>query len=130
MALASLESSSYTETLRQPLEPSRCALVVIDIQEKLLPPIYEKERLIHNSQLLIRLANILSLPVIATTQYVKGLGPVVPQIASLLPGTMALDKLEFGCFGNPGFCSNLAQLHGRNMLLLCGMETHICVLQT
>lgn len=130
MVLASLETRSYAEILRQPLEPRQCALLVIDIQEKLLPPIHEKERLIRNSQLLIRLADMLSLPIIATTQYAKGLGPIVPEIASLLPATRPLDKLEFGCFGNGEFCSNLAQLQGRNTLLLCGMETHICVLQT
>lgn len=130
MALASLETRSYGEILRQPLDPRQCALLVIDIQEKLLPPIHEKEQLIRNSQLLIRLANILSLPVIATTQYAKGLGPIVPEIASLLPATKALDKMEFGCFGNGEFCSNLSRLQGRNTLLLCGMETHICVLQT
>lgn len=130
MALASLETRSYAEILRQPLEPRQCALLVIDIQEKLLPPIHEKERLIRNSQLLIRLADMLSLPIIATTQYAKGLGPIVPEIASLLPATTPLDKMEFGCFGNGEFCSNLSHLQGRNTLLLCGMETHICVLQT
>ena len=105
--------------------------MVIDIQEKLLPPIFEKNHLVRNSQLLIRLANILSLPVIATTQYAKGLGQIVPEIASLLPQQAeATDKLEFGCFGNGEFCSRIARLSGRNTLLLCGMETHICVLQT
>ena len=121
---------SYAEIVRQPLNAQECALLVIDIQEKLLPPIYEKERLVRNSQLLIRLANILSMPVVLTTQYVKGLGAVVPEIASLLPELKPLDKLEFGCFGNSEFCSNVARLRGRNTLLLCGMETHICVLQT
>ena len=79
-----LESLSRAEIARQPLNPQRCALVVIDIQEKLLLPIHENQRLVRNSQLLIRLANILKLPVIATTQYMKGLGPIVPEIASLL----------------------------------------------
>ena len=121
---------SYAEIVRQPLNAQECALIVIDIQERLLPPIYEKERLVRNSPLLIRLANILSMPVVLTTQYVKGLGAVVPEIASLLPELKPLDKLEFGCFGNSEFCSNVARLRGRNTLLLCGMETHICVLQT
>lgn len=129
MVTASIELS-YAEIVRQPLNARQCALVVIDIQEKLLPPIYEKERLIRNSQLLIRLANILSLPVVATTQYARGLGQIVPEIASLLPEVQPLDKLEFGCFGNGEFCSRVARLSGRNTLLLCGMETHICVLQT
>ena len=129
MPTATLERS-YAEVVRQPLNSQECALIVIDIQEKLLAPIHEKDRLVRNSQLLIRLATILSLPVVLTTQYVKGLGAVVPEIASLLPELKPLDKLEFGCFGNSEFCSNVARLKGRNTLLLCGMETHICVLQT
>jgi len=118
------------EAARRPLNPEECALVVIDIQEKLLPPIHEGARMVSNSQLLIRLAKILSLPVIITTQYAKGLGSTVPQIAELLPEVTPLDKLEFGCFGNSAFCSAVEHLGGRNTLLLCGMETHICVLQT
>lgn len=128
MLTSSIET--YTEIARQPLRVEQCALVVIDIQEKLLPPIFEKERLVRNSQLLIRLANILSLPVIATTQYSKGLGQTVQEIASLLPDIQPLDKLEFGCFGNGDFCSRISRLGGRGTLLLCGMEAHICVLQT
>src|SRR5947199_4733353 len=121
---------SSAEIARQILDPQQCALLVIDIQEKLLPPIHEKERLVRNSQLLIRAAKILSLPVIVTTQYSRGLGQTVPEIASLLPDVTPLDKLEFGCFGNGQFCSSVANLNGRNTLLLCGMETHIRVLQT
>lgn len=112
------------------LTPDHCALIVIDIQEKLLPPIFEKERLVRNSQLLVRLATILHIPIVVTTQYSKGLGAVVPEIDSLLPELKPLDKLEFGCFGNSEFCSNIASLKDRNTLLLCGMEAHICVLQT
>ncbi len=116
---------------RRPLEAEKCALVVVDIQEKLLPPIFERERLVRNSQLLIRLASILKMPTLVTTQYSKGLGGTVPEIASLLPGAAPMDKLEFGCFNNPAFCSAVKQLPGkRNTLLVCGMESHICVMQT
>jgi nicotinamidase-related amidase len=125
-----LETVSYSETARRPLRVEDCVLTVIDIQEKLLPPIHEKERLARNSQLLVRLANILSLPAILTTQYSKGLGQTVPEIASLLPNVKPVDKLEFGCFGNGEFCSAVSLLAGRSTLLLCGMETHICVMQT
>jgi nicotinamidase-related amidase len=119
------------DVARQPLSAERSALVVVDIQEKLLPPIHEKERLVHNSQLLLHLAGILKLPVIATTQYARGLGKTVPEIASLLPAGEAIDKLKFGCFGSSEFCSALKALPGRrNTILLCGMETHICVTQT
>jgi nicotinamidase-related amidase len=125
-----IENVTNTEVARRPLHADECMLAVIDIQEKLLPPIWENERLIRNSQLLIRLANILSVPVLVTTQYAKGLGHTVPAISSLLPDVEPVDKLEFGCFGNGDFCSAISAKAGRNTLLLCGMETHICVMQT
>ncbi len=123
--------TSYAEMARRPLEAEQCALIVVDIQEKLLPPIWEKERFVRNAQLLIRLAGILKIPALVTTQYAKGLGNTVPDIASLLPGTSPIDKLTFSCFGSDGFCSLLKRLPGqRTTALLCGMETHICVMQT
>jgi nicotinamidase-related amidase len=119
------------EVARRPLEPQQCALVVVDIQEKLLPPIFNKEQLVKNAQLLIRLAKILGLPILVTTQYSKGLGATVPEIASLLEGVPAIDKMEFGCFGSEQFRSQLQGLRGdRNTILVCGMEAHICVMQT
>src|SRR5438270_824840 len=126
-----MEMKTTTETARQRLRRQDCALVVIDIQEKLLPPIHTRERLVRNAQLLLRLAHILDLPIIATTQYARGLGGVVPEIASLLPSPAASDKLEFSCFSNQDFCGTVkARAKDRNTLLLCGMETHICVMQT
>jgi nicotinamidase-related amidase len=120
-----------SEAARRTLEPQHCALVVVDIQEKLLPPIFNKEALVKNSQLLIRLAKILDLPVMVTTQYSKGLGPTLPEIASLLADVTPTDKLEFSCFGSDAFRSHLKALPGdRNTVLLCGMEAHICVMQT
>ncbi|MFZ0563084.1 MAG: hydrolase [Terriglobales bacterium] len=123
--------SDYTEMARRPLEAEQCALIVVDMQEKLLPPIWEKERLVRNVQLLIRLAGILKIPAVVTTQYAKGLGSTVPDIASLLPDTPSIDKLMFSCFGSDVFCSLLKRIPGqRTTVLLCGMETHICVMQT
>jgi nicotinamidase-related amidase len=123
-------ADALTEAARRPLDPAACALLVIDIQEKLLPPVFEKERLLRNAQLLIRTAGILHLPTIATTQYARGLGDTVPQVKALLPQS-AIDKQEFSCFGSDVFCSLLKRLPGqRNTLLLCGMESHICVMQT
>ena len=123
--------TDYAEIARRPLEAEHCALVVVDMQEKLLPPIWEKERLVGNSQRLIRLAGILKIPALITTQYAKGLGNTVPEIASLLPESSAIDKMMFSCFGSDAFCSSLKRLPGqRTTVLLCGMETHICVAQT
>jgi nicotinamidase-related amidase len=130
MVTAPVEAVTYSEIARRPLRVDDCVLAVIDIQEKLLPRIHEKERVISNTQLLIRLAKVLSLPVVVSTQYSKGLGATVPAILSLLPNVTPVDKLEFGCFSNGEFCSAISVLAGRNTLLLCGIETHICVMQT
>jgi nicotinamidase-related amidase len=124
-------STEYTEIARRPLESDQCALVVVDIQEKLLPPIFQKEQLVRNSKLLIRAAKVLNIPAIVSTQYAKGLGQTVPEIASLLPEVQPIDKDRFSCFGSDVFCTLLKRLPGkRNTLLLCGMESHICVMQT
>ena len=124
-------SAGYDEMARRPLEAEQCALLVIDMQEKLLPPIFQKEQMIRNAQLLIRAAGVLKVPAVATTQYAKGLGNTVPEIASLLPDSQAINKLAFSCFGSDVFCSMLKRLPGnRNTVLLCGIESHICVAQT
>jgi nicotinamidase-related amidase len=124
-------SADYAEIARRPLDAEHCALIVVDIQQKLLPPIFQKEQLVRNSQLLIRAAGVLKIPSLVSTQYSKGLGPTVPEIASLLPETEAIDKDRFSCFGSDAFCTQLKRLPGnRNTLLLCGIESPICVAQT
>jgi nicotinamidase-related amidase len=116
-------SQDYAEIARRPLEAGQCALIVVDIQEKLLPPIFHKEDLVRNSKLLIRAAGVLNIPAIMSTQYAKGLGKTVPEIASLLPETEAIDKDQFSCFGSDAFCALLKRLPGnRTTLLLCGMK--------
>jgi nicotinamidase-related amidase len=130
MVTTPVDAATYSEAARRPLRPEDCALAVIDIQEKLLPPIFEKERLVRNAQLLVRLADILSLPIIVSTQYVKGLGPTIEEISALMPAVKTVDKMEFGCFGNGEYCSTVVGLSNRNTLLVCGMESHICVMQT
>jgi nicotinamidase-related amidase len=123
--------TDYAEMARRPLEAEQCALIVVDMQEKLLPPIWEKERLVRNVQLLIRMAGILKIPALVTTQYAKGLGNTVPSIADLLQESPPIDKTMFSCFGSDAFCSMLKRLPGqRTTVLLCGMEAHICVMQT
>jgi nicotinamidase-related amidase len=131
MGVISELGQDRSEAARRSLDPQQCALLVIDIQEKLLPPIFQKEQLVKNAQLLIRLANILEMPVVATTQYSKGLGGTVSEIASLLPQGRDIDKEIFSCFGSETFCTSIKRLPGRRTtLLLCGMEAHICVMQT
>ena len=128
---ATAVSTDTADAARRLLQADQCALVVVDIQAKLVPAIFNKDELIKNSQLLIRLAKILQLPTLLTTQYAKGLGATVPDIASLLPASKPIDKLQFGCFGCDEFRAALKSLPGnRNTVLVCGMEAHICVMQT
>ena len=116
---------------RQLLEADQCALLVVDVQERLLPSIFNKESLVKNVQLLIRLAKSLSIPILLSTQYKQGLGDTVPDISSLLDQVLTVDKIEFSCFGCAAFRSAIKALHGRrNTVLICGMEAHICVMQT
>ena len=112
-----------------PLDRERTTLVVIDMQEKLLPAIFERERVLRNTILLMRTARALEIPIVLTTQYAKGLGPTVPQVVQETPGTMPLDKVAFGCFGDEHILLRLAAL-GRTQLLVAGVESHICVMQT
>src|ERR1051326_2043453 len=117
MGATPVEPVAINEAARRLLRPEECTLAVIDIQEKLLPPIWESERMVRNAQFLIRMASAMNLPVLVSTQYAKGLGQTIPEIASLLPNVNVIDKLEFGCFGNGEYCSAVSKLTDRNTLL-------------
>lgn len=112
------------------LRPERTALVVVDLQEKLLPAIDGQEAVVANSVLLLRLARALDLPVVLTTQYRRGLGPTVPSVLEAARFADPLDKTSFGCFGDEAFRERLGALSGRDQLLVSGVEAHICVAQT
>jgi nicotinamidase-related amidase len=111
------------------LQRDTTALVVVDIQGKLLSAIHEHERVLRNSLLLMRMAQVLELPVVLTTQYRKGLGDTLPEVLAAAPGVEPLDKVSFGCFGDDAIAARLAGL-GRSQLVVCGIEAHICVAQT
>ena len=113
------------------LDSKHVALVAIDLQSKLLPAIFEAERVIKNTVILLRLGQMLSIPVILTTQYAQGLGPVLPEVAGAAPGVTPLDKTSFGCFGDEGFERRLKEVApDRTTLLVAGVESHVCVMQT
>ncbi|MBI5394458.1 MAG: hydrolase [Verrucomicrobia bacterium] len=107
----------------------KAALAVVDIQERLLPAIFEKERVVQNALRLIKGAAALKLPVVATEQYRKGIGPTVPEIASAVPGFAPVEKLAFSCCGADGFLAALEKA-GASDIVLCGIEAHVCVAQT
>ena len=107
-------------------------LVVIDPQEGLAAalPTRVLERMLRNCLLLIRAAVELQVPILATCQYPRGLGALLPEIDQALPEHCPrLEKECFSCAALPGFMQHL-QATGRRQLILCGVETHICVLQS
>ncbi|MBN8217510.1 MAG: isochorismatase family protein [Spirochaetes bacterium] len=105
------------------------ALVVVDLQERLLPVMHEKERLLSRCRLLLGGLTALEIPTLATQQYTKGLGPTVADLAQLLPHFDPIEKTAFSCFGAPGFPERL-KATGCRRVALCGIEAHVCVRQT
>ncbi len=118
-------------SISQLLDHRSSALVVLDLQTKLVPAIFEPERVVRNCQMLLKLADVLGMPVVLTSHYTKGLGTIIPEIAQAAPGIEPLEKTSFGCFGQSGFLSHLKDRAPRaNSLLMAGVESHICVMQT
>lgn len=110
--------------------PTDAVLVVVDMQERLLPAIAEGERVVKRAAVMIEAAKILGIPVIWAEQYKKGLGETDPAIAAAIgEAAKPLEKMAFGCLGDPALSQAVAQT-GRRQLLLVGIETHVCVLQT
>lgn len=105
------------------------AAVVVDIQERLLPHIHEGEIILRNCMKLIEGLKILSVPIIVTQQYTKGLGPTVKAIVQLFPEYRYIEKISFSCLDEPAFKEELSVL-GKPDIILCGIESHVCVLQT
>ena len=103
------------------------ALVVVDMQEKLAPLVIDSRRVVWNATRLLRGAKILGVPALAAEQYPQGLGTTLPELAEHLPPRP--HKLSFSCCGSEEFL-NALQATAASKVLLCGIETHVCVLQT
>jgi nicotinamidase-related amidase len=112
------------------LRPERTVIVTVDLQEKLLPAILDREQVVGNAILILRLAEILDIPVVLTTQYRKGLGEIVGEVRGAAPASEPIDKTAFGCFLDDAFVRRLNELGGRDQLVVTGVESHICVAQT
>jgi nicotinamidase-related amidase len=115
------------------LKPSTSVLVVVDVQEKLAAamPVDSMERLAANAAILLEAAKILGVPVLATEQYPKGLGPTVPKVKEKLGalGVEPIEKLDFDACGEPRFMRALLAT-GARAAVVVGMEAHVCVFQT
>ena len=114
------------------LERDKAVLLVVDVQEKLGAAMPQEafDRLVKNTKTLVESAKILGVPVLATEQYPKGLGPTVAPVRDLLlPESAPVDKLAFSCGAVKEVARRLYQ-SGRRQVIVAGMETHICVFQT
>ena len=103
--------------------------VVIDIQERLLPHIHDHQRVLENCLRLIEGLQILSVPLIVTQQYTRGLGATHRSVAGKFDSFSHIEKTAFSCCDEPAFIGEVART-GRKNIIICGIESHVCVLQT
>ncbi len=112
------------------LDPTRAAVLVVDVQDRLTPamPPDALARVVKYAKALVGAAKELGLPVIATEQYPKGLGRTLPELREVLPSA-PIEKVHFSCGADPAFAAALETTR-RRQVIVCGMETHVCVFQT
>ena len=103
--------------------------LVIDIQERLFPVMWENEVFLNNCKILIRGLAELKLPLVTTQQYTKGLGETLSEIKSVINDFSFIEKRDFSCCDEPVFSEKLKELGVKN-IIICGIESHVCVLQT
>jgi len=111
------------------IKRTQAVLLVVDIQEKLLPAMQEPARVLQNAVRLVQGAQILRVPVWVTEQYRKGLGPTVPELAAAIPGFAPLEKMVFSALGAEGLRQRFQDLNIQQAII-CGIEAHVCVTQT
>lgn len=110
------------------IQPSSSGLLVIDVQERLLPAVQRNELIEKNVCDLIAIAQRLNIPILYSEQYPKGLGSSSPAVLKALPETaIRLEKLAFSCVKE---CAEQIRSAIPSQVVICGMETHVCVLQT
>lgn len=104
-------------------------LLLIDVQEKLTPHVMNSEKLISRCSWLMRLAHALSVPTIVSEQYPSGLGQTIESLQALATPYEPIEKVHFSCYRSDSFVKKWEQL-GKNQIIIAGIETHVCVLQT
>ena len=114
--------------MKAKLDPKNAVVVVVDVQDRLTPAMWNFAPVEKYCRALVQTARELDLPVIATEQYPKGLGSTVSEIGKRLPSPLP-SKLAFSCCGSPEFMKSLAA-SGRPTVLVVGIETHVCILNT
>lgn len=103
--------------------------LIIDVQERLHPFIHENDKLTNSLVRLVNGLKVLGIDIIVTEQYSKGLGHTIPQVSEALGDYEHIEKMSFSCCGSGEFCSTL-DLKGKKYVIIAGIESHVCVLQT
>ena len=103
--------------------------LIIDIQERLFPHIHEHDTIAANTEILIRGLQVLGIPVKVTQQYSKGLGPTIALLEKLFESFTHIEKTAFSCCDEPELI-NALESTGRKFIIIAGIESHVCVLQT
>lgn len=111
------------------LRKENTALLIIDIQERILPVILENERVIQNTLKLIKGFQVLNLPIYYTEQYPKGLGSTDKRIVEALGEITSFTKMSFSCYGAGDLFEEIKKKEIKNVVI-CGIEAHVCVMQT
>lgn len=104
-------------------------LLVTDVQEKLVPVIHAAQSVVDNCAWLMRAAAEFKVPTLVTEQYPEGLGSTVPEIAEIASADNTISKTSFSSVSEPGFLDRVRAIN-RQQIIVCGMETHVCVTQT
>lgn len=112
------------------ITPANTALLIVDIQERLLPALHEHQAFLAACRQFITGANLLGVPHIITEQYPKGLGATVPDIALLTPNAPKFSKTQFSAYTAEVAAALQSRQPEKQNIILIGCETHICVLQT
>lgn len=111
------------------INKDRSLLILVDIQEKLAPHVLNSEAMINRCAWMQRLAHRLEVPMIVSEQYPQGLGSTVPELSLAAAESNRIAKVDFSCMADQGFQQVMHQFN-REQLILIGIETHVCVLQT
>ncbi len=111
------------------LTKQNTALLIVDVQEKIVPVMYESQKFIANTIKLIKGCKVLGLPIFLTEQYPKGLGATIKEIKDELEDLTPIQKMSFSCAGSVELMAKLKKSEIKN-IVLCGIESHVCISQT
>ena len=111
------------------IRSSESLLLIVDAQERLVPAVAESAAVVAHIAMMLRAARLLDVPVLATEHYPAGIGGTAEPLAALLRDGERFEKIHFSAMAEPGFLERVAAI-GRSRIVVCGMETHVCVQQT